>query len=340
MKRVLTIYMTILMLLMCGCSSSEPTKEHTGEVRENSPTPTMLQGGSLTPTKGEEDKVEIRTEYEIYLMLSEGTDGHHRIDYNTADISTHKEEALGSSYGGNKPEIRWTIEGEEKEFEYFGTYEISGNRYTVDHYENRETMVALLFFEDTTDLCAILFLDEVYYAIEEPIDSEEVLIEFGKKMMEKFQGSIDGHECIITTKVRGGEKYNGFYIPKDCEPCDVEYQLEYEFYIDGIPTSNSPYLEVLGDGSLTILSLGQSDVFYKYKGITLDHPQLDALVKDTVEIMCNTDKYDLNTYTSSNTLRVVDGELFVDIFVKPTLEEKNSGDKIEPEGFKFRIPLE
>lgn len=235
MKRVLIIYITILMLLMCGCSSTTPITE-------------------------EKDKVE--PEYEIYLAVTEGI-SHTRIDYNTADLQVYKEKASNKPNSGSREDIKWTVNGKELEFEYSGKSEISGNRYWVDDYMNWQEGIGLSFYEDTTDLAFIHFIYGNSYTIGQAVDSETMLLEFADQIMQEFQGSVEGLERSVKTEWNG-EHYDGFYVPTDYAAEDVRYIVRYVYRIDGIRTANSPYVIVSGEGALTIVSLGNSDAFAEY----------------------------------------------------------------------------
>ncbi len=308
MKRF-TLYITLMIFILSACAS------------------------------GKKDSERREYDYEIYLATTEGEDGGYEIDYNTADLQVYKEKTSGKPNSGSREDIKWTVDGKELEFEYSGKSEISGNRYWVDDYMNWQEGIGLSFYEDTTDLAFIHFIYGNSYTIGQPVDSETMLLEFADQIMQEFQGSVEGLERSVKTEWNG-EHYDGFYVPTDYAAEDVRYIVRYVYRIDGIRTVNSPYVIVSGEGALNIVSLGNSDAFAEYTDVTVDQSQIDVLIKDTVETMCNTDEYALNTYITNRTLRIVDGELFVQIIVFPTLEEKESGKAIEPTGLKFLIPIE
>lgn len=275
------------------------------------------------------------TAYEVYC-LSDAHDGIGDI-YNAAEY-TYKWEEKTPPQKKLAFDKRFSIGDLKLKLEYQRSYQDPLCDYVIDEYQNEETFTEVSFRRDTGRVASILMSPCEYSVCDKAtLDNEEELIRVCRDFAAQFMDGTEAYSPSVTSRVQMGNLGSG-QLSEVMEAMRHLYKVEFNRMYEGFITADYFEVNLYGDGSLSALSIHNTDAFRKEK-TTIDKAACEAALDRTVRAICETDRCSLASYTKEGMLVYENRQLCVFYTVRPDLAWKEEGMHASCPPLSFLVPV-
>ena len=267
-----------------------------------------------------------------------------QIRYNTPFGNMYEFDSPSSVYKENIPDKMLTLNGKTVYLKYKETDDIKSYCEDIfDVYRNDEYGINAYFFEES-DRLNYLYLGRYEYMISDTlISSEAQLLDLCNGFLTGYVGALDRYEISIETKIWQNDG-NGTYTDRiegfatDSEK-KVTYEVNYNFSIDGLLTTDAIKMVVEENGALSSVSMNMVGDFDDFSDVDIDMERCDSEISSEVERMCDVDDYNYLGYDARKLLIKVEGKMCVLYFICPIYEESLKDENMYIYSFEAIVPV-
>ena len=233
------------------------------------------------------------------------------------------------------------------QLQYAETYNKEFLTDRLHRYKDSNHRITASYGENSGKLEYLSLDDTISYSVSDlPITSEAQLKEACNQFVKQYVSDIEKYRVTVKTKMRINhehgsypQNFDTFVSAEGYEGSTVNYEVNYNYYIDDVMTGDFIPITVRSNGDLDVLSLNMIGEFDKYSSIDIDQAKCDSLIETQTNAMCKVENYTFLASSNTKIMIICDDVLCMFVVVTPTYEEQKTNEALSVYPIQMLIPI-